>query len=73
MKFFRRHHDAVVLATRTPPEKVALHLDRYARAIAQAEVDVANGEKTPERLAELKKEQRYWQLVDEAMRLQGGE
>lgn len=68
MKFMRRFmpDQSVLLVQRTPAEKVQLHIERYARAIEQAEVDVANGEKSPERLEQLQREARYWSLVQQA-------
>lgn len=58
---FRRADQAVLLATRTPAEKVQLHIDRYDLAIAQCE-------KGPERLAQLKVERRFWVNVQKAQR-----
>lgn len=59
---FRRTDQAVLLATRTPAEKVQFHIDRYDLAIAQCA-------KGPERLAQLKAERRFWVNVQTA---QGG-
>jgi ribosomal protein L34E len=56
---FKRADQAVLLATRTPAEKVRFHIERYDLAIAQCE-------KGPERLAQLKLERRFWVRVQSA-------
>jgi hypothetical protein len=58
---FRRADQRVLLATRTPAEKVQFHIDRYDLAIAQCE-------KGPERLAQLKAERKFWVNVQNAQR-----
>lgn len=60
---FRRADAAVLLATRTLPEKVQFHIDRYDLAIAQCA-------KGPERLAQLKRERKFWVNVQIAQRQQ---
>lgn len=56
---FKRADAAVLLATRTPSEKVQFHIDRYDLAIAQCV-------KGPERLAQLKAERKFWVSVQAA-------
>jgi hypothetical protein len=58
---FRRADQRVLLATRTPAEKVQFHIDRYDLAIAQCE-------KGPERLAQLKAERKFWASVQTAQK-----
>lgn len=57
---------SVLLATRTPTEKVQFHINRYDRAIAQCG-------KGPERRAQLVRERDFWRAVAKAQRQLGGE
>lgn len=49
------------------------HRDRFARAVEQCRIHVANGEKDPARLAELERQEAYWSaLVAAQAQLQEG-
>jgi hypothetical protein len=58
---FKRADQAVLLATRTPAEKVQFHIDRYDLAIEQCTKGRA-------RLAQLKSERQFWINVQTAQR-----
>lgn len=65
-KLFSRQSAEVVLATRTPVEKVQFHIQRYDLAIEQCR-------KGPERMAQLKRERDFWRSVAKAQAEPGGE